>query len=279
MYMSKLKLIAEKAREDKLLKFTSLVHHINATSLAQCYKKLHADKACGVDEVTVEEYGFNLEDNIAKLMDRLKTKTYKAHPVRRAYIPKPGKNELRPLGIPTVEDKLVQIVLKEIVEAIYEQDFLDCSHGFRPDRSCHTAIKQLNNTVMSEPINYVVEVDIRKFFDTVDHEVLMKLLRIRIADENLLWLIRKHLKAGVMENGIQRETDTGAPQGGVISPVLANIYLHYVVDLWFEADFKRKVKGYVQLIRYADDFVMLCEREDEAKSFLEELERRLAQFC
>lgn len=278
MQMSILKLIAEKAEQDKRLKFTSLVHHINAPNLVQCFKKLHADKACGVDEVSVEEYERNLNDNIAKLMERLIAKKYKAHPVRRVYIPKAGKDELRPLGIPAVEDKLVQVALKEILEAIYEQDFMDCSHGFRPGRSCHTAIKQLNNAVMSKPINYVVEVDIRKFFDSVDHNKLMDLMRIRIADENLLWLVRKHLKAGVMESGTLKDTSEGTPQGGVISPLLANIYLHYVVDFWFESEFKSKTKGYTQLIRYADDFVMLCEREDEAKSFLEDLEIRLAQF-
>jgi len=278
MYISKLKLIAEKARQDKQLKFTSLIHHINAASLELCFEKLHKNKACGADEVTAEEYGANLKDNIAKLMERLKTKKYKAHPIRRVYIPKPGKDELRPLGIPTVEDKLVQVILKEILESIYEQDFLDCSHGFRTGRSCHTAIKQLNNIITSKPINYVVEVDIRKFFDTVDHKILMGMLRIRIADQNLLWLIRKHLKAGVMEDNILMDTDTGTPQGGVVSPLLANIYLHYVVDLWVEFDFKLRTKGYVQLIRYADDFVMLCEREDDAKKFLEELITRLSQF-
>src|SRR5262249_41561234 len=148
---------------------------------------------------------------------------------------------------------------KEILEPIYEQDFLDCSYGFRPNRSCHMAIKKLDEEIMSKSINYIVEVDIRKFFDTVDHEWLMRCLKERIADPNMLWLIERFLKAGVMENYEWRDLDEGTPQGGVISPLLANVYLHYVLDLWFEKRFKRKAQGYVALIRYADDFVVVCE--------------------
>ena len=275
--MSKIKLIAEKAKQDRRLKFTALVHHVNAESLERCYKQLAKDKACGIDGVTVEAYGKMLKENVADLVKRMKDSNYKVQPVRRVYIPKAGKKELRPLGIPSVEDKLVQIVLKEILEALYEPLFLDCSHGFRPGKSCHTAIKELNVALMTKSINYVVEVDIRKFFERVDHEKLIKGLQERIADPNLLKLIGKFLKAGVVENGVWRETALGTPQGGVISPVLANVYLHYVVDLWFESKFKAKTKGYAQLIRYCDDLVALFESQHDAEEFLEMLKERFAE--
>jgi len=275
VYTDKLKLITEIAKKDSKLKFKTLAHNINAESLTRSYKFLKKNKACGIDGVTIEKYGNRLEENISDLLYRMKGKKYKACPVRRTYIPKAGKNELRPLGIPCVEDKMVQTVLKEILEAIYEQDFLECSHGFRP---CHTAIKELNTTMMKRPINYVVEVDIKGFFDNVDHEWLMKCLQERIVDKRFLRWIRRHLEAGVMEDGSLRETNEGTPQGGVVSPVLANIYLHYVLDLWFEWRHKREAKGYVQLIRYCDDFIVLCESECDAKRFLEELVPRLAKF-
>lgn len=276
--MSKLKLIAEKAKQDRKLKFTSLAHHINAESLGRCYKQLKKNKACGVDGVTVETYGSELATNVAVLVERIKSKKYKAHPVRRVYIPKAGKNELRPLGIPSVEDKLVQIALKEILEVLYEPLFMNCSHGFRPDRSCHTAIKELNTIIMTKPINYIVEVDIRKFFDNVDHKWLVRFLQERIVDPNLLWLICKHLKAGVMESGNWKETEAGTPQGGVISPLLANVYLHYVLDLWVELKFKPESKGYVQLVRYCDDFVVACETQYDAERFLTAVAERMAKF-
>lgn len=276
--ISKFELIAQRARQDKGLKFTSLMHYMSEENLNKCFGKLKKNKACGIDEVTVEEYGNNLNDNIANLVQRLKTKTYKPQPVKRVYIPKPGKSELRPLGIPAVEDKMVQMALKEILEAVYEQDFLDCSHGFRPNKSCHTAIKQLNNAVMKHPINWVAEVDIEKFFDSVRHDWMIRCLEERIADPNILWLVRKFLKAGVMESGKLHESEAGTPQGGVISPLLANIYLHYIIDRWFEQVFKSKIKGYVELLRYCDDFVVATESEYDAKRFLPELEQRLAKF-
>jgi len=256
----KLKLIAEKAKQDKGKKFTALVHHVNERSLAQCYKELKRNKACGVDGVTVEEYGRNLDSNLKDLVGRLKSKSYRSQPVRRVYIPKAGKKEKRGLGIPTVEDKLVQMAAKKILEAIYEQDFMDYSYGFRPNRNCHEAIKRLNKEVMTKPINYIVEVDIKKFFDTVSHYWLHNCLEERIVDPNFLWLIRRFLKAGVIEEGRQYKSKVGTPQGGVISPLLANIYLHYVLDLWFERKFKPKAKGYVQEIRYCDDCVPRAQR-------------------
>lgn len=276
--ISKLKQITERARCNKKLKFTSLVHHINVELLTECYKMLRKNAACGIDRVTVEAYGKDLKVNLEKLVMRLKSKQYKPKPVRRVCIPKPGKKELRPLGIPSVEDKVVQMALKLILEALYEPIFQDSSHGFRSKLSCHTAIRQLDQAVMKKPTNYIVEVDIAKFFDTVNHYWLVRCLEERISDPNFLWLMRKFLKAGIIEAGEWKESDIGTPQGGVISPMLANIYLHYVLDLWFEKIFKPKAMGYVQLVRYCDDFVVTCESEQDAKQFLEELQERLSKF-
>lgn len=252
----KLNLITEKARQDKRLKFTSLIHHVNERNLAQCYGELKRDRASGIDGVTVNEYGEKLEENISHVVERLKAKQYRPQPVRRVYIPKAGKpDEKRGLGIPAVEDKLVQLMLKKILEAIYETDFEEFSYGFRPNRSCLTAVNRLNKEMMTKPVNYIVEVDVRKFFDTVNHYWLQRCLEERVKDANLLWLIRRILKAGAMEEGQYQASDQGTPQGGVISPLLANIYLHYVLDIWFVKQIKPKAKGYMQMIRYCDDCV------------------------
>jgi len=274
----KLKLIAEKAKQDKALKFTSLAHLINKESLAACYMELKKDKACGIDGVTVEDYGKELLENLEKLINGMKDKTWRPQPVKRVYIPKPGKDEKRPLGIPTVEDKLVQLMCKKILEAIFEADFLETSNGFRPKRNCHDAIDQLDKVVMTKPINFIVEVDIEKFFDNVKHYWLLRCIEERVSDPNFLWIIRKFLKAGIVEEGILNKSTVGTPQGGVVSPVLANIYLHYVLDLWFEKKFKPSSKGYMQMIRYADDFVVASESEKDAVQFLKELEERLSKF-
>ena len=276
--MEKLKLISEKAKQDRKIKFTSLTHLINEESLAQCYKELKKDKACGVDGVTVEEYGQKLEENLKSLVDRMKNKSYQPQPVRRVYIPKPGKDEKRPLGIPSVEDKLVQIMAKKILEAIYEQDFLESSYGYRPGRSTHTAINRLDKVVMTKPIKAMVEVDIKKFFDEVKHYWLIRGVEERVSDPNFLWLTRRFLKAGIMEEGKYCPSEVGTPQGGVISPVLANIYLHYALDQWFEIKFKRSVKGCAELIRYADDIVAAFEHKEDAERFMKELEERLNKF-
>jgi len=275
---SKLRLITEKAKRHQTLKFTSLMHLINEELLRECHKKLRKNAACGIDGVTVEVYGKELALNLEKLIERLKSKDYKPSPVRRVYIPKPGKKEMRPLGIPTVEDKLVQMAVKIILERVYEPLFKDNSHGFRPKRSCHTAIRQLDKAVMKCPTNYIIEVDIAKFFDTVNHYWLLRCLEERIKDPNFLWLVRKFLKAGIMELGQWRISERGTPQGGVVSPILANIYLHYVLDLWFEKRIKLKAKGQMQLIRHCDDFVIPCESSRDANGFLEELAERLAKF-
>ncbi len=276
--LGKLNLIADKAKRDKRLQFTSLVHLVNESNLAQCFKDLKRDRACGIDGVTVDEYGARLQGNISDLVVRLKTKTYKPQPVRRVYIPKPGKAEKRPLGIPAVEDKLVQMMVKKILEPIYEADFLDVSFGFRPNRSCHDAINRLDKEVMTKPVNFIVEVDIRKFFDNVNHYWLLRCLEERIKDPNLLLLVRKLLKAGAVDDGVFQASDVGTPQGGVASPLFANIYLHYVLDLWFTKVIKPKSSGYMELIRYCDDFVVCCESKRDAEEFLSVLRERLAKF-
>ena len=275
---NKLTVITRIAKQDKKVRFTSLMHLLGKENLTICFKMLRKNAAAGIDEETVKAYAENLEANLEDLVSRLKDKWYKPKPVRRVHIPKPGKDETRPLGISTVEDKIVQMALKWILQAIYEQDFLECSYGFRPKVGCHDAIKQLDESVMKHPVNYIVEVDIRKFFDTVSHEKLLELLQIRIADPNIHWLVRKFLKAGIMEAGVWQSSDEGTPQGGVVSPMLANIYLHYVLDVWFEEVFRAQAKGYMKLIRYCDDFVMACESKYDADRFLVELKQRLAEF-
>lgn len=274
----KLKQIATKAQQDNKLKFSALIHHINEENLAQCYRELKRNKACGIDKMTVETYGTDLKKNLKQLVTSLKTKQYQPQPVRRVYIPKPGKVEKRSLGIPAVEDKLVQLMLKKLLESIYEADFLDCSYGFRPGRSCHDAVNALDKSVMTKPINYIVEVDIKGFFDNVQHYWLHRCLEERIADPNLLGLVRRFLKSGVVEAGHYEPTKLGTPQGGVVSPLLANIYLHYVLDLWFEKKFKRQARGQVELIRYCDDYVVCCESQKDAQEFLESMKTRLAKF-
>ena len=254
------------------------MHLFNKEILKECFLKLRKNATAGVDDVTIEMYENNLDANLEQLVGRLREKWYKPKPVRRCFIPKNSKGELRPLGIPSVEDKIVQMLLKEILEAIYEPVFRGCSHGFRPERNCHTAVKQLNDAVMRNPVNYVVEVDIHKFFDSVDHIWLLKFLKHRIVDPNILWLVRKFLKAGIMEAGKVQASIKGTPQGGVVSPILANIYLHYVLDLWFDVRFEPESKGFIRLIRYCDDFVMTCESQHDQKRFMMELEERLSKF-
>lgn len=275
---SKLQLIAEKASKDSKLKFTSLMHLINKDSLARCYGRLKFNKAAGIDGVTVEQYGKHLDKNLDDLLARMKAGKYQPQAVRRVEIPKLGRSERRSLGIPAVEDKLVQLVMKEILEAIYEQDFLDCSYGFRPNRSCHQAIDCLDKVIMWQPINHVVDADIKGFFDNVSHYWLLRCLEERIADPKFLLLIRKFLKAGIMDGEQLLASKAGTPQGGVISPILANIYLHYVLDLWFEREFKRKIRGRAEMVRYCDDFVVCSEKKEEAELFMEELKLRLAKF-
>ena len=274
---TKLASLTRRARESPKCRFTSLMHLFTEDFLAGCFRELKRGKSPGIDRVTVEEYGVNLREKLRDLVTRMKAKRYRPRPVRRAYIPKPDGTR-RPLGIPTAEDKIVQMGVKKILEAIFEADFVGVSYGFRPNRSCHDALDAVNEAVMAKPVNYVVDMDIKKFFDTVDHKWLMRFLRQRIVDPNFLRLVGRLLRAGVMEEGKYTEVDKGAPQGGVVSPVLANIYLHYVLDLWFKGVVKKQLKGYAQLIRYCDDFIVCLERRSDAEMFAEMLKERLGEF-
>jgi group II intron reverse transcriptase/maturase len=253
------------------------MYRLNEDFLKECFACLKRDKAAGIDGVTVAEYEANLDENLKDLVSRMKAWHFRFSPARRVYIPK-GNGKLRPLGIPSVEDKIVQMALKQILEAIYEVDFLPVSFGFRPGRNCHQAVDALYKAVMVRPTNYIVDVDIRNFFDTVDHKRLMALLEIRIADPNILRLIGRFLKAGYVEAGKCYQPEAGTPQGGVLSPLLANIYLHYALDTWFEEDFKSKAIAFCQLIRYADDFVVGFQKKADATEFGVRVKERLAEY-
>lgn len=274
---TKLARIAEVAKAKPNERFTSIAHLLNKQMLRDSHLKLPADKATGVDKVTKVVYGEQLEENLDDLIARMKRNAYKPQASRRTYIPKDEKSK-RPLGIPSYEDKIVQHGINQILQAIYEQDFMECSFGFRPGRSQHDAIRALDQIIMKEPIRYVVDADIRGFFNHMDHEWMMKFLEHRIADPNLLRLIKKFLKAGIQEDGEFKPTDEGAPQGGLISPILSNIYLHYALDLWFETTVKRECVGRAEMVRYADDFVCCFEQEKDAKRFYEALVMRLNKF-
>lgn len=275
---TKLQRIAEIAKEKPEEKFTSLIHLVNKEMLRECHKELKAGKAAGVDKVTKYKYGSKLDINLDDLLARMKTFKYKPLAVRRVYIPKDGSKEGRPLGIPAYEDKLVQLAMNKVLNAIYEQDYLECSFGFRPNRSCHDALKALNVYINTKRVNYIVDADIKGFFNNVDHKWLIKFLEHRINDKNFLRYIGRFLRAGVMDKGVFYKTYQGTPQGGIISPSLANIYLHYVVDIWFEKAVKKWCKGEAYIVRYCDDFVCCFEYEDDAKGFYEALKKRLEKF-
>jgi len=275
---TKLKRIAELAESEPGLKFTSLAHLLNEENLKACYHELEKDKAPGVDGETWQEYGNDLEENIADLVERLKAKKYWPRPVKRTYIPKEGKDEKRPIGIPALEDKIVQLAVSKILTAIYEADFLDISYGFRPERSPHDALGEVDDTIMTEPVGWVLDADIKGFFDHVDHDWMIRCLEERISDTTLLKLIKRFLKAGVIEEGNYRKTEEGTPQGGNLSPILSNVYLHYVLDMWAMKVLKKELAGYLKLIRFADDFVLCFQTEDDARYGYRKLEKRLAEF-
>lgn len=259
----KLSLISSHARRDKRFRFTSLAHLLNEEYLRDCYKSLNRNKAVGIDNVSWREYGINLEENISRLVRKLKSKKYKPMPAKRVYIPKEG-NEKRALGIPTIENKIVERGITWILESIYEQDFLNNSYGFRPEKNCHQALKEINNIVTFQPVNHIVEADIRKFFDKVPHEMLLSSIKMRIKDTAMLNLIEKFLKAGYVDHEMMIKSEEGTPQGSILSPMLSNIYLHHVLDTWFENVTKKHTKGYCELIRYADDFLCLVRYKEDA---------------
>lgn len=270
--------IAELAKQAPQMGFTSLNHHLDLPWLAEAYRRTRQDGAPGVDGQTGADYGVSLLDNLTSLRDRAKSGAYRAPPVRRVRIPKGTGDETRPLGIPTLEDKVLQRAVVMALEPIYEQDFLDCSYGFRPGRSAHQALQALWQQTMELGGCWLVEVDVRKFFDTLDHAHLRALLRRRVRDGVLLRLIDKWLSAGVLEDGELTHPEAGTPQGGVISPLLANVYLHYVLDVWFEEVVKPCLKGRAFLARYADDFVMGFTHETDARRVLDVLPKRFGKY-
>lgn len=261
----------------KYSKLETLINHVNYDSLKAEHRSQLKNKAVGVDKVTKEEYEENLDDNLNDLISRMKKFSYRPQPVRRTWIPK-ANGKTRPLGIPSYEDKLVQGVMANILNEVYEPRFLDCSYGFRPNRSAHDAIKKVNDLITFKKVNYILDCDIKGFFDNVNHDWLMKFLENDIADKNFLRYVVRFLKAGAMVEGQYESTKVGTPQGGLISPVLANVYLHYVLDWWFENPVSRYLKGEAYLVRYADDFIIMFEYEEEAREVYEALKRRLSKF-
>lgn len=255
----------------------NLMRHVNEDSLMEAHRRQSGRKAPGADGETKDSYGENASENIRGLVSRMKTFSYRPQAVRRAYIPK-ANGKLRPLGIPAYEDKLVQSVMSDVLTEVYEPRFLDCSYGFRPNRSAHDAVRLINQIAMTRKVNYVLEADIKSFFDNVDHKWMVKFLEHDIADKNFLRYIVRFLKAGVMEGTEILDSDKGCPQGGLISPVLANVYLHYVLDLWFERYVKKNLSGEVYYVRYADDFVFMLQYEKDAGKLMAELPPRLAKF-
>ena len=258
--------------------FTSLAHNIDVEWLHEAYRRTRKDGAVGVDGQTARHYEQRLAENLQSLLDRAKSGTYIAPPVRRVHIPKGDGNETRPIGIPTLEDKILQRAVAMVLEAVYEQDFLGCSYGFRPRRSAHQALQALWDQTMAMKGGWVVEVDIRSFFDAVDHGHLRRILSRRVRDGVLLRLIGKWLNAGVLEAGEVSYPETGTPQGGVISPLLANIYLHEVVDVWFEETVKPRLFGRAFLIRYADDLAMVFSNERDAERVMAVLPKRFGKY-
>lgn len=262
---------------EKHSKLQTLIHYVNKVNLEKEHKLQLRNKAVGIDGISKESYDRNLGENLDDLLRRMKSFSYRPQSVKRVYIPK-ANGKLRPLGIPAYEDKLVQGVLAKVLNGVYEPRFLECSYGFRPDRSAHDAIKAIRDIIYKRPICWVVEADIKGFFDNMDHKWILEFLRNDIADENFIRYIDRFLRAGILEDGKRYESTQGSPQGGLISPCIANVYLHYVLDLWFEKVVKKHIRGEAYIIRYADDFLTCFQYEEDAKSFYSVLPKRLAKF-
>jgi RNA-directed DNA polymerase len=269
--------IAELARTKPDEVLFSLHHVIDLEWMQEAFELTRKDGAPGIDGATAKDYEANLEANLLDLLERIKSGRYKAPPVRRTYIPK-ADGSRRPLGIPTFEDKVAQRAVTMVLEAVYEQDFLPCSYGFRPGRSAHEALRELSGVITLRGQHWVLDVDIRKYFDSISHSHLRGILDQRVTDGVIRRMIDKWLKAGVLEDGLLRLTSEGTPQGGVISPMLANIYLHHVLDGWFENEVKPRMAGPCTLVRFADDFVMTFKNHRDAKRVLEVLEKRLGRY-
>ena len=268
--------ISELATQDPKLVFTSIYHFINVNLLRQCHKEMDGKKAVGVDEMTKAEYEENLEANLEDLVNRLKRKGYRPQPSLRVYIPK-ANGKMRPLGISAYEDKLVQDALGRVLSAVFEPKFQDSMHGFRPGRDCHTALIALNKLIEDGKTNYVVDADIKGFFNNMEHEKILQAIRFRIADPNIIWLVKKFLNAGVMEDGKWHATTRGTEQGNLASPVIANIYMHYTLALWYDKKFKPTCEGESGLVIYADDFVATFQYKEEAERFLDAVKSRFQE--
>lgn len=276
---TKLERIATLARQMPDKAITSLSHHIDVEWLREAYRRTRKGGAPGVDGQTADEYATHLEDNLRLLLDRAKSgDRYRAPPVRRVHIPKEAAGKTRPIGIPTFEDKVLQRAAVMALEAVYEQDFLDCSYGFRPGRSAHDAISTIRRQLFEMSCTWMLEADIETFFDSVDHAKLREVLRRRIGDGLILRWIGKWLNAGVMEEGVVYHPETGTPQGGVISPLLANVFLHEILDEWFEHEVKPRLNGQAFLVRFADDFVMGFSHEQDARRVFAVLPKRLEKY-
>ena len=274
---SGLERVREAAKREGQEQFTNLLHHVDAALLEQSYRKLKRDAAPGVDGVTWQEYGDGLEEKLKDLQDRIHRGAYRPQPSRRVNIPKPDGRQ-RALGIAALEDKIVQHAVAEVLNQVWEEDFLGFWYGFRPGRKQHDALDALSAGIMGKKVNWVLDADIRGFFDNIDHEWMIRFVEHRIGDKRVVRLIQKWLKAGVLEGGKWAETEAGTPQGAVISPLLANLYLHYVVDVWVEVWRKKVATGEVIIVRYADDFVMGFQHKEDADLFLEQLRERLRKF-
>jgi RNA-directed DNA polymerase len=269
--------VVERAKREPEGRFHTLAHLIDVPALGRAYHRQRSDAAVGVDGVTKEQYGQALEDHLQDLHARLKAQRYRHQPIRRVHIPK-AQGKTRPIGISAFEDKVVQDAVREVLEAIHEQDFLECSYGFRPGRSAHDAVRTLKRRVDQGEVRWIFEADIVSFFDSLDRTELKKMLEVRVADGSLLRLIGKCLHVGVLDGEAVLEPELGTVQGSVLSPLLGNVYLHYVLDRWFETEVKPRLRGKATLIRYCDDFIIGFEREDDARRVLAVLEKRLGRF-
>jgi len=277
MMETKLKRISEISQKNPKEVFTSIGHLINKEMLEICHKEMDKNKAAGIDGVRKGMYEENLDENLERLVKALKNKSYKPQPVKRVHIPK-DNGKTRPLGIAAYEDKLVQQALKKILEAVFEPRFGDCMYGFRPGRSCHDALKRLNAIIERGRTSYILDADIEGFFNHIDHEWIIKFVEVHVKDPNIIRLIKKLLKAGIIEDGKYKETDEGTAQGSGCSPILANIYMHYVLVLWFYKIVKPQFRGYCDIVVYADDFVCCFQYKKEAEQFYEMLKERFGKF-
>ena len=271
--------IAKKAKLDRNAQFTSLAHLLTPAFLKETWRMMNRKAASGVDGESTEQFASEMEERVEEICRQLKAGAYRAPPVRRVEIPKgPGKSGTRPLGIPTVADRLLQRAVARILEAVFEADFLDCSFGFRPGRNPHHALQALRRQVVTGKVSHVFETDIRSYFTRIDHQWLRRMVAHRIADPIILRLISKWLKAGALRDGVFIAAEEGTPQGGPISPVLSNVYLHFTLDLWFEKKFKSQCRGEAYLVRFADDFVGCFQFQDDAQNFQRQLRERFARF-